>query len=71
MFTKPTFQSAMKHFTKAQEELAAAQEVNLAEKSAAQAALDACIVEEENINRVQAFFDTLLGKTQSSVVTEK
>ncbi|AFC22084.1 hypothetical protein PQC34_gp026 [Cronobacter phage A24] len=59
---KPTFSSAMKMFTKAQEELKAAGEVNAAELAEAEAAVAAAKEERDNINRVTSFFDNLLGK---------
>lgn len=63
MFTnKPTFSSAMKMFTKAQEELAAAKEVNEAELAEAEAHWTAVKEEQANISRVSKFFDNLLGK---------
>lgn len=63
MFTsKPTFASAMKTFTRAQEELTAAKEANDTELAEAEAVVAACKEEGENINRVQNFFENLLGK---------
>lgn len=62
MFTnKPTFSSAMKMFTKAQEELAAAGEVNAAELAEAEAKVAAAQEEKANIDRVTTFFNNLLN----------
>lgn len=59
---KPTFASAMGMFTKAQEELAAAKEVNDAELAEAEQRWDAAKEEGQNIDRVSKFFADLLGK---------
>lgn len=61
MFTKKaTFSSAMGMFTKANEELKAAQEENDLQMAEAQATVEACIVEKNNIDRVSSFFSNLL-----------
>ena len=57
----PSFKSAMAMFTKAQEELKAAEEVNDAALADAQAKVDACAAEKENITRVSTFFQNLLN----------
>lgn len=61
MFSKHTFSSAMKTFTRAQEELTAAKESNDAELAEVEARLEDCQKEGANIARVQAFFNNLLG----------
>lgn len=59
---KPTFASAMGMFTKAQEELAAAKEVNDAELAEAEQRWATAKEEGQNIDRVSKFFADLLGK---------
>jgi|AKYZ01.1.fsa_nt_gi Protein of unknown function (DUF964). len=58
---KPTFASAMKTFTKAQEELQAAEDFNNAELEKAQKQVAECEAEGAKISKVKAFFDNLLG----------
>lgn len=58
---KPTFASAMKTFTKAQEELQAAEDFNNAELAKAQEKVAECETEGAKISKVKAFFDNLLG----------
>lgn len=58
---KPTFASAMKIFSKAQEELAAASEVNKAELAEAEAKVAEAKTEQEKIDRAIGFFENLLG----------
>lgn len=54
----------MKTFTKAQDELAQAKEINDADQAEAEKKLAECKTEGENISRVQAFFSNLLGETK-------
>ena len=58
---KPTFASAMKTFTKAQEELQAAENFNNEELAKAQQKVSECEAEGAKIPKVKAFFDNLLG----------
>lgn len=63
MFTsRPTFSSAMKTFTKAQEELTAAKEFNDAELARIETEWAEAKTEGQNIDRVTTFFNNLLGK---------
>lgn len=57
----PTFASAMKTFTKAQEELAAAEAYNNEELAKAKAIVIDCEAEGAKISKVKEFFDNLLA----------
>lgn len=62
LFTsRPTFASAMGLFTKAQDELKAAQEINEAELLEAEEKVRACQSEGGKISNAMAIFDKLLG----------
>lgn len=59
--TRPTFASAMSMFTKAREELVAAQEINSVEMAEAKKKLEECTAEDSNITNALNTFDALLG----------
>jgi len=67
---KPSHASAMKLFTKAHQELQAAQEVNAAEKADAEAKLAICNSEETKLQTALNFMDNLFGTSTSTASQE-
>lgn len=67
MFSKrPTFASAMGHFSKAREELKKANDLNAAELYEAKLKVDECEKEKADIDRATSFLDSILdGKEKA------
>ena len=67
---KPSHASAMKLFSKAHQELQAAQEVNAAEKADAEAKLALCNSEETKLQSALTFMDNLFGTSTAAASQE-
>lgn len=68
--SKPTHASAMKLFTKAHQELQAAQEINAAERADAEAKLAICNAEDAKLQNALSFMDNLFGTSTAAASQE-